>query len=1465
MSRIFLSHSSVDEREAVALKQWLADNGWNDVFLDIDPQRGLAAGERWQEALRQAADRCEAVVFVVSPAWAKSKWCLAEFLLAKSLNKRVVGVVLKQVALGELPTEMTSEWQLCPLVGSGSTEAVRFVYREAEDRIDFLANGLLRLRDGLRRAGLEAGFFPWPPVDDPQRVPYRGLEPLEPCDAAVFFGRDVEVLRGLDALRGMRASLDKRLFVILGASGAGKSSFLRAGLLPRLARDDRHFLTLAPVRPERAPLTGERGLAQALRRAQVALNLPATAPGHLKARLRGEQGPAELAALLRQLQDAAAVRLLHPADGAPSPTLVLPVDQAEELFNADAGDEARIFLQLVGSVLGATGPGVEGLAPVPMIVAFTIRSDRYEPLQAAPELAGLQGVVFDDLKPMPATRFREVITGPARRTTEAGEPLTVEPALVDRLVEECTQGGDTLPLLGLTLARLYRDWSSDGALRVEDYHAMGGLASVVKTEIESVLAAEPAQRDRQLELLHAAFVPWLATINPQNDQPMRRVARLADLPPDSHGLIQALVDRRLLLTDQRDGEPVVEVAHEALLRQWDVLSGWLAAEREDLKDADVLERAAQAWDKSGRKDAWLMEAERLAIAEALAGRRGFTRRLEGCRAFLHASRAREDARRAEEEQRRQEELEAARRIAAEQEKRAEVETQARRDAETAAARLRAGRRGLIAVATVALVVAGVAVWMWDEATRAEQRATESSVRANALRLAAEARAMLAGALDGGDERALLQLLAGARSSSGSVDREILDVLKGRELLKLRTVGINEAPRAVALAADGSRVVAGGNDGTVEVWDTPSGRSLAFEGEVHHGPVNVVAFSADGSRFVTGGSDKRLMLWEAATGRRIGEPFKGHEGAINSAAFSPDGGRIASGSDDGTLRLWDATTGRAIGDPFGKHEAAVLGVAFADAEHVLAGGADATVRRWDVVTGQASAWPLQGLYSTRVRSMAFNAEGNTVVAGTDDGSLLVWDASTSGELFLNPIKGHQGEVRSVAFSGDGSRIVSGGDDRTVRVWDAGSGAAVGVPLDGHGNPVLGVAISGDGSRVVSSANGEPLRLWDTQAAQPLAMPLGGQDHQVSSVAFSPDGSRIVAGNLRNGLRMWDATTGQPLDDKPFRGHLYWVSSVAFSPDGKRIVSASHDGTLRLWDAEAGTPFGAPLGTLGGPHMTSVAFSPDGSRIVSGSADHTLQRWNASTGEALGAPLRGHRQGVESVAFSTDGARIVSGSRDKTLRLWNAKNGQPIGEPLTGHEGAVTSVAFSPDGSRIVSGSRDTTLRLWNAASGDAIGGPLEGHRGPVSSVAVSPDGRYIVSASGGPLGISPPSLSFEIDTALRLWDARTGRPLGAPLQGHTDEVWGVVFSRDGRRIVSGGRSGTPYLWPAPDAWPDALCARLPRNLSRKEWQEWVSPQIDYICQCPGLPIPPDEPDSKVAPELCPGKPAESSFAPGRPPG
>jgi hypothetical protein len=245
---------------------------------------------------------------------------------------------------------------------------------------------------------------------------------------------------------------------------------------------------------------------------------------------------------------------------------------------------------------------------------------------------------------MPPAGHIEVITGPARRASAGARRLTVEPVLVERLLADTAQGADSLPLLALTLQRLYRDFGDEGDLQLAEYEVMGGMAQVVQTEVDKLLAGDPAQRQAQLDILHDAFIPWLATINPDNDQPMRRVARWADLPEPCRPLIDALVARRLVVKDTRNNEVVVEVGLESLLRQWNDLAWWLREEAQDLKDAERLERAATDWRTSDRNQSWLLSGTRLAEAETLAAKPRFRDRLDPIRDYLDASRARENLR-----------------------------------------------------------------------------------------------------------------------------------------------------------------------------------------------------------------------------------------------------------------------------------------------------------------------------------------------------------------------------------------------------------------------------------------------------------------------------------------------------------------------------------------------------------------------------------------------------------------------------------------------------------------------------------------------------------------------------------------------------------------------------------------------------------------------------------------------------
>ena len=277
MSRVFLSHSRFDSRQAVAVKQWLIEQEpglVDEIYLDLDPHTGIRPGERWKDALNKASTRCEAVICLLSKHWLNSHECTGRIPLRREPAQ---GHPVRPAGAGARRQHHLGVATLRPVPQPRPTTEVDIA--DGGEPVVFDSVGLQQLLDGLHTLGIGAEHFPWPPPDDPDRAPYRGWAPLEEVDAAVFFGRDAQILRGLDMLRGMRSTGVERLFVILGPSGAGKSSFLRAGLLPRFRQDDRPFLPLPIVRPERAVLTGELGLARSIHQLRSGPRLRPTVAG----------------------------------------------------------------------------------------------------------------------------------------------------------------------------------------------------------------------------------------------------------------------------------------------------------------------------------------------------------------------------------------------------------------------------------------------------------------------------------------------------------------------------------------------------------------------------------------------------------------------------------------------------------------------------------------------------------------------------------------------------------------------------------------------------------------------------------------------------------------------------------------------------------------------------------------------------------------------------------------------------------------------------------------------------------------------------------------------------------------------------------------------------------------------------------------------------------------------------------
>jgi WD40 repeat protein/tRNA A-37 threonylcarbamoyl transferase component Bud32 len=1195
------------------------------------------------------------------------------------------------------------------------------------------------------------------PLD--MRCPYRGLQVFEEEHAEFFFGREAlvgQLVKALEPVADAKHSAAQFL-AVLGASGSGKSSLVRAGLVPALRAG------------AIAPFASNPGSSE--------WAIEVIKPGsHPLEELAAHLAPV-VTAPVDQLRDefAAHGRALHLAARrawsaeSPERRLVLVVDQFEEVFTL-CHDEAE-RAGFIENLLYATAVGDGQL-----IVILAMRADFYHRCAAYRDLARRISARQVLVGPMHETELRRAIEQPAQRVG-----LQFEPGLVDIILADVARQPGALPLLQHALLELW-ERRQGRALTLSAYEASGGVAEAIARRADSVYDGLGLEKQAIVRRI------MLRLTQPgEGTEDTRRRARKRELMPRSEEqqsriveeVLHRLADARLIVTsrDAASEEEMVDVAHEALIRSWARLQSWINENRMALHTHRQLTETAETWEQENRDASFLYRGVRLAQAREWAETRASDlNELE--QAFLDASRATAEAREREREAARQRELAQAQALAEAEHQRAEVQIRASR-------RLRWLAAGL---AVVFLAAVGAAVWARGE----QQRAQAAAELSQSLALATNTQ--LALNEENTDLALALALEANRITNPPPQARRILAeaayVPSTRHVLTGHTAPV----QSVVVSLDGHAALSASADGTLILWDLETDK-IRRRLEGHSDAVHDGVLLHDDRQALSASADGTLILWNTETGDTI-RRFIGHEGSVISVAVGPDQHTALSGSADGTLILWDLETGDVI-RRFAKLESPVYSVAISsDGRTALSGSADGTVCLWDLETGEivlripgqstleanispeGEVQPLQGHFG-EVWDVAFLSDDHTAISVSQDEYLILWNLETGarvnashmemGLLSVTPsadgrtalvgtlsnqlilldlsngqpllrLHGHAGRVLSTAFipapqTGAGSRrALSASADGTLRVWNLQSGAEV-RRLDYAASTiaVTDVDISPDGQRGLVAFMDNEIHLWDVVSGSEICRLEGHTDMPFAGVAFLPDGHRAVSGSGDifapsddNTVRLWDLGTCREIHR--FEGHTDKLWDIAVGPDGRQVASGAHDGTLRLWDIESGE--GRVALDVSPQAPRSVAFSPDGTVLAVGLAkgssatpDYGVRLVAPTTGQEL-RRLAGHVEVVADLAFSPDGQRLLSGSTDGDLILWDIASGTIL-HHLSGHTDAVLAVAYHPDGHLAASGSSDASVILWDTESGESLR-RYWGHDKAVLGLAFSPDGETLFS-------------------------------------------------------------------------------------------------------------------------------------------
>jgi WD40 repeat protein len=1322
--QVFLSYNSADRGAVIAVRDLLRARGIT-TFLDRD---NLVTGLPWPQSLEQGLrGACAVAVFIGRQlgAWQKREmWYSLDRQVSEEKQGRAFPVVPVLLPGADLtPGFLFSNTWIDLRNGLDSPEAAKV--------LDAIERAIKATAPEVATVGERATML----------CPYRGLQAFREEDSAFFAGRSA-FARQLFGL-----ILRKDLVAVVGPSGSGKSSVVQAGLVPLLRRQRPPAWTwdVASFTPGSDPF---HRLASAL--------IPFLEPelGETDRLTESQKLGDRLARGVARLE-AVIDRVIAKSNG--TGRLLVVADQFEELFTIAPEVGRRTFAQVLLRALGGS----------PFTLLITLRADFYSQIITLDrELSDRIASAQANIGALTAEELRESVAVPARLVG-----LDFEPGLADRVLTDAGWEPGSLPLVEFALTEL---WSRrhDRILTNAAYNEIGGVTGALAKRAETEFASFAPEEQTAARRLFGRLVRVARPEEGAEDTRQRLELQASDAVTEKVAQALARPEVRLLVTgrDDQTRSETVEVAHEALIRNWERLRGWLNEDREFLLWRQRLQVALEGYERSHSDIGSLLRGAPLVESEHWLATRpedltDAQRRLVGQSIALREREA------VEREQRRRDEIAKAQQLKELAEARADAEQKRAAEQERHAAaqagqlkRLRRFSVGLLVL--LLLAVSAVTFAFWQRAlARAHQWVAVS------------------GAIEQKDPE--LSILFAAHGVAATwpwghyVLPEAVDQLHRSILashVRMTLSGHGGPVSSVAWSPDGQRLVSGSWDGTARVWDPKTGKELLTFGQTQPDKTHntSVAWSPDGQKVAT-----ESKVWDVASGRE--SLILPDSGEVNSISWSANGELLAMGG-WGYLGIRSPHTGK---------ELFRLGLNGGGPSFALSRDGERLVA---VSAGKTSTGKISSIYNTAtvwevakhkqsvtisddrgISQVGFSPDGKRLATGNDYGTVKVWDVGSGKELLA--LAGHVSVISRVAWSPDGKRLASGSWDGSAKVWDAESGNET-LTLSGHNSWIYDVAWSPDGKQLATAGKDGTVKVWDVGVGHELlALSEGG--HAIESVAWSPDGARLATVSEVGATKVWDAAGKELLTLTGGNSR-----AVAWSPDGQRLATGGYNDTSKVWAANNGKE----ILTLGASEFVrSISWSPDGKRLAVGGEYMYVRVWETGTAKHIRSLDPHEANYVNQVAWSPDGRRLAAATTHGTTLIWETETGRELhilNNNLNNEVGGawVMSVAWNPNGRRLVTGSEDGTAKMWDADTGKLLFS-LDGKSGIVDSVAWSPDGGRLVSASW--------DLHAKVQTT-QVWDAGSSTKLFT-LAGQRDRVTTIAWSRDGRRLATASADGTVQVY------------------------------------------------------------------------